>query len=73
MRLRSWRGTTPLSESPKRPFPWARTLLILAVVGLIAYIFLPNYFYLRADALVQGNLVPVTPIYRVRVDNLLVQ
>lgn len=32
----------------------------------------PNLFYTRADGLIQGNLVPVAPIFRVRVDQLLV-
>jgi multidrug resistance efflux pump len=72
MRLRSWRGTQPLSTSTRRPFPWVRLTLFLAVVGVLAYIFVPDYYYIRADALVQGSLVPVTPIYRVRIDNLLV-
>ena len=72
MRLRSWRGTEPLSTSTRRPFPWVRLTLFLAIVGVVAYIFVPNLLYIRADALVQGNLVPVTSIYRVRVDNLLV-
>lgn len=72
MRLRSWRGTTPLSTTARRPFPWIRLALVLGVLGLLAYIFLPDVFYVRADALVQGSLVPVTSIYRVRVDQLLV-
>lgn len=72
MRLRSWRGTQPLSTSARRPFPWVRLTLFLAVAGILAYIFVPDYYYIRADALVQGSLVPVTPIYRVRVDDLLV-
>jgi multidrug resistance efflux pump len=72
MRLRSWRGTQPLSTSTRRPFPWVRLTLFLAVVGVLAYIFVPDFYYIRADALVQGSLVPVTPIYRVRIDDLLV-
>ena len=72
MRLRSWRGSTPLSPTPRRPFPWARVLLVLAIVAVAAYIFVPGYLYIRADGLVQGDLVPVAPLYRVRVDKLLV-
>lgn len=72
MRLRSWRGSTPLSPSPRRPFPWARTILILAILGVAAYLLVPNYFYVRADGLVQGDLVPVSPLFRARVDKLLV-
>lgn len=72
MRLRSWRGSTPLSPTTRRPFPWARVLLLLAVVALLAYLFIPNYFYVRADGLVQGDLVPVSPLYRARIDQLLV-
>jgi multidrug resistance efflux pump len=47
-------------------------VLILAVLGIAAYLIIPNFYYLRADALVKGDLVPVAPIYRVRVDRLLV-
>lgn len=72
MRLRSWRGPTPLSPSPKRSFPWARILIILAVLVIAAYLIIPNFYYLRADALVKGDLVPVSPIYRVRINRLLV-
>lgn len=72
MRLRSWRGSTPLSPSTRRPFPWARILLFLAIAGIAAYIFVPPYYTVKADALVQGDLVPVAPLYRVRVDRLLV-
>jgi multidrug resistance efflux pump len=73
MRLRSWRGSVPLSPSTRRAFPWARLLLVLAVVGLAAYLIVPNIYYLRADALVQGQLVPVSPLYRARIDKLLVE
>lgn len=72
MRLRSWRGTTPLSTSTKRPFPWARIALLLAIVAIAAYLIIPNLNSVRADALVQGDLVPVAPIYTVRIDKLLV-
>ncbi|HTV73669.1 MAG TPA: HlyD family efflux transporter periplasmic adaptor subunit [Candidatus Acidoferrales bacterium] len=72
MQLRSWRGSAPLLPPPKRPFPWARTILGVGVVSLLAYIYIPDFFYVRADALVQGSLVPVASLYRVRVDRLLV-
>ncbi len=73
MRIRSWRGSTTVSSSsPKRGFPWARVLLIVGILAILAYIFLPGFFYISADALVQGNLVPVAPLYRVRIDRLLV-
>lgn len=72
MRLQSWRGSKPLSPSPKRSFPWTRTILIVAALGIAAYLIVPNFFYIRSDALVKGDLVPVAPLYRVRVDRLLV-
>ncbi|MHB8355070.1 MAG: HlyD family secretion protein [Vulcanimicrobiaceae bacterium] len=72
MRLRSWRGSTPLSPTPQRSFPWARVVLLVAALALAAYLVVPNFYYLRADALVKGDLVPVTALYRVRVDRLLV-
>ncbi len=73
MRFRSWRGSTSLTPSTRRAFPWARVLLLLAFIAGIAYVFLPGYFFVSADALVKGNLVPVTPLYTVRIDRLLVQ
>ncbi len=73
MRIRSWRGTTAVATSTRRSFPWARLLLFAAVLGVAAYLLVPSYFYLSADALVQGNLVPITPLYRARIDRLLVQ
>ena len=72
MRIRSWRGTTAVSTTPRRGFPWARLLLIVGVLAIAAYLLVPSYFYVSADALVQGNLVPVTPIYRARIERLLV-
>jgi len=48
-------------------------LLIVGILAVAAYLFVPYYFFVSADALVQGNLVPVTPLYRARVDQLLVQ
>jgi multidrug resistance efflux pump len=74
MQIRSWRGTSTVGpSSPKRGFPWARVLLLLAILGLAGYIILPGYFYVSADALVKGDLVPVAPLYRVRIDRLYVQ
>ncbi|MBD5657454.1 MAG: hypothetical protein IAI50_20070, partial [Candidatus Eremiobacteraeota bacterium] len=73
MRIRSWRGTTAVSTSPRRSFPWARIILIVGVLAIAAYLLVPSYFYVSADALVEGNLVPVTPIYRARIERLLVQ
>ncbi len=73
MRLRSWRGTTAVAVSARRKFPWARILLVAAVLGVAAYLLVPAYFFVSADALVQGDLVPVTPLYRARIDRLFVQ
>ena len=73
MRIRNWRGTTAVTTPPRRSFPWARVLLIFGVLALAAYLLVPSYYYVSADALVQGNLVPVTPIYRARIERLLVQ
>lgn len=73
MRFRSWRGSTALAPSTRRGFPWARVLLVAGGLGVIAYVFLPGYFFISADALVKGDLVPVTPLYAVRIDRLLVQ
>lgn len=72
MRLRSWRGTTVVSSTPRRPFPWIRLTLAIAVLGILAYIFVPDLYSVRADALVRGDLIPVGSIYRVRIDKLMV-
>jgi membrane fusion protein, multidrug efflux system len=72
MRLRTWRGTTVVNQKPRHPFPWLRTLIVLLVLGIAAYLIVPNVYYVRADALVRGDLIPVTPVYRVRLDRLLV-
>jgi multidrug resistance efflux pump len=73
VRIRSWRGTTPVSTSARRRFPWARVLLIGGAVAIALYLFVPTLFFVSADALVQGDLVPVTPIFRARIDRLLVK
>ena len=73
VRLRSWRGTTAVATSARRRFPWVRILLVLIVLSIVAYLLIPGYFFVSADALVQGDLVPVTPLYRARIDRLFVQ
>lgn len=72
MRLRTWRGTTVVNPTPRRSFPWVRLLVIALILGIAAYLIIPNLNAVRADALVQGDLIPVTPVYRARVDRLLV-
>lgn len=72
MNIRSWRGVVPLSKDASKPFPWARIALVTALVAAIAYFAVPYFMYTQADGLIQGNLVPVSPMYRVRIDQLLV-
>lgn len=72
MRLRSWRGTTVVTPTPRRAFPWVRVIIVLLIVGIAAYLILPNLLYIRADAVVKGDLIPVTPVYRVRLEKMLV-
>jgi membrane fusion protein (multidrug efflux system) len=43
------------------------------LLAIAAYLVLPNLHSVRADALVQGDLVPVTPVYRARLTKLLVK
>ncbi len=74
MRIRSWRGSTAVASStPRRRIPWARIILIVAFFALLAYLLVPAYYFASADALVEGDLVPVTPIFRARIDRLMVQ
>jgi multidrug resistance efflux pump len=42
-------------------------------LAVVAYLLIPAYFFVSADALVQGDLVPVTPLYRARLDQLRVK
>lgn len=72
MRLRSWRGTAVVNPTPRRPFPWLKIFIVLAVLGIAAYFIVPNLYSVRADAQVRGDLIPVTPVYRARIDRLLV-
>jgi multidrug resistance efflux pump len=44
----------------------------VAAVAIALYIVVPMFFFVSADALVQGDLVPVTPLFRARVDQLYV-
>jgi multidrug resistance efflux pump len=46
--------------------------LIVAAVAIVAYLLVPTLFFVSADALVQAELVPVTPIFRARIDRLFV-
>ena len=74
MKLRSWRGTTSVTTTvARRRFPWARLILVAVVLAIAAYLLIPAYFYVSADGLVQADLVPVTPLYRARLDQLLVR
>jgi multidrug resistance efflux pump len=72
MRLRSWRGTTVVTSKPRWKFPWIRILIVLVVLAIAYYLFYPNVYSVRADAIVRGDLVPVTPEFRARLDKLLV-
>ncbi|GAC1421702.1 MAG: HlyD family secretion protein [Candidatus Velthaea sp.] len=73
MRLRSWRGFTPLTVPTRGRFPWARFLLIGGTLAIAAYLLLPRYLYVSADGLVRGDLVPVATLYSARIDRLYVQ
>ena len=75
MIVRSWRRLPAVGPSgPRRGrrFPWARILLVAAVIAAAAYVFLPRYFNVTADGLIEGDLVPVAPIFRARVDRSMV-
>lgn len=75
MYIRSFRPLSLPGPPPRRQrrFPWARTLLILAIVGAVAYFWLPRYYTLSADGIVEGALVPITPLFESRIDSTLVQ
>jgi membrane fusion protein (multidrug efflux system) len=72
MRLQSWRGTSLVQLQPRRSFPWVRLLIVALVLGIAVYLIVPNISSIRADAQVRGDLIPVTPVYRARIDRMLV-
>lgn len=72
MRLSTFRGPTVVTPTPRKKFPWVRVAIILAILGVAAYLYVPNVYFVRADAEVRGYLVPVTPEFRARLDTLLV-
>lgn len=57
-------------STPRRAFPWLRVILLLLVAGGIAYFVIPRFFYISADAQVQGDLVPIAPLFRARIERL---
>ncbi len=59
---------------PRRPaFPWARAIFILLILGVLAYILIPRYLNVSAMGLVEGDLVPVAPLFRARIQQKLVE
>ena len=70
--VRSWRRLPAVGPSqPRRGrrFPWARILLIGLLIAAAAYLFLPRYFNITADGMIEGDLVPVAPLFRARIDH----
>lgn len=72
MRLQTFRGPTVVTPTPRKTFPWVRVAIVLVILGVAAYLYVPNVYSVRADAEVRGYLVPVTPEFRARLDTLLV-
>jgi multidrug resistance efflux pump len=72
MRLQSWRGATVVNPKPRRSFPWVRLVIPAIVLGILAYFIIPNIGWVRADAQVQGDLIPVTPVYTTRITKMFV-
>jgi multidrug resistance efflux pump len=74
MYLRTLRPPALPGPPPRRRwFPWSRVLLVVAICSIIAYIFLPRYFTLSADGLIEGDLIPVSPLFTSRISERLVQ
>jgi multidrug resistance efflux pump len=72
VRLQSWRGTTVVNAKPRRSFPWVRVVILAVVLGIAAYLVVPNIGWVRADAQVAGDIIPVTPVYRARITKMFV-
>ncbi|MBV9973148.1 MAG: HlyD family efflux transporter periplasmic adaptor subunit [Candidatus Eremiobacteraeota bacterium] len=66
------RPTAPPPPPAPRPFPWSRLILIALIVALVAYLVVPRFFTIRADGLVEGDLIPVAPLFRARIQQKLV-
>jgi multidrug resistance efflux pump len=74
MYVRTLRPPSPKPIPPPRlGFPWARVILIVAIIGVILYFALPWYFNFTAQGVVDGDLIPVGPIFRSRIEQTLVQ
>lgn len=70
MYLRSFRPLALPGPPPKRRrFPWARVILITLICVIAAYIFVPRYFNLSAQGVVQGDLVPIAPLFSARLSD----
>jgi multidrug resistance efflux pump len=63
----------PPPVARRRHFPIARIVLIGALLGVLAYIFVPRYLNVTAYGLVQGDLVPVAPLFSARLASRLVE
>ena len=54
-------------------FPWARVILITAIAAIVAYFVVPRYLTLAAYGVVDGDLIPVAPLFSARLSSRLVQ
>lgn len=74
MITRSFRSPGPIvAVTPRRGFPWARIILVLAILGVAGYLIVPLYLNFSADGVVEGDLVPVAPLFRARIDRSIVE
>ncbi|MDE2571446.1 MAG: HlyD family efflux transporter periplasmic adaptor subunit [bacterium] len=72
--VRSLRPIVPRElPRPRRGFPWARAILIVTIIALCTYVLLPRYLNLIADGLVEGDLIPIAPLFRARIERSFVQ
>ena len=57
----------------RRRFPWARITLLLLLCAAAAYLFVPRYLNITADGLIEGDLIPIAPLFSARIASRLVQ
>jgi multidrug resistance efflux pump len=73
MYLRSFRPLALPGPPPKRRrFPWARLILIAVICAVAAWIFVPRYLSLNAQGIIEGDLVPVAPLFNARLSDRMV-
>jgi len=72
MYLRSFRPLALPGPPPKRRrFPWSRLIIVMLLGVVAAWLFIPRYLNLNAVGLVEGDLVPIAPLFSAKLQTKL--